>query len=113
VFLAVFGLLYFQIRGKTLISMLLISLLLLYFYLLLAGLFMILRDIGYMIRFKIFTENKVTWWQAFRVIMLWEFASAISPSAIGGTGVAVVFVHKEGNQCRQKCSHRYGNFLFG
>jgi uncharacterized protein (TIRG00374 family) len=28
--------------------------------------------------------------------MLWEFASAISPSAIGGTGVAVVFVHKEG-----------------
>jgi uncharacterized protein (TIRG00374 family) len=57
---------------------------------------MILRDIGYMIRFKVLSENKVTWRQAFRVIMLWEFASAISPSAVGGTGVAVIFVHKEG-----------------
>jgi uncharacterized protein (TIRG00374 family) len=93
---AVFGLLFFQMRGKeidfSVIDFTAASVL----FLLLAALFMIMRDIGYMIRFKILTENKVTWWQAFRVIMLWEFASAISPSAIGGTGVAVVFVHKEG-----------------
>ena len=63
---------------------------------LVATIFMILRDLGYIIRFKILSENKVSWAQAFKVIMLWEFASAISPSAIGGTSVAVVFIHKEG-----------------
>lgn len=58
--------------------------------------FMIFRDLGYMIRIRILTENDLTWKKAFRVIMLWEFTSAISPSTIGGTAVAVVFIHKEG-----------------
>lgn len=93
---AVFGLLFFQIKDKSInfdvIDFSLTSVL----FLFIAALFMMMRDIGYMIRFKILSENQVSWWQAFRVIMLWEFASAISPSAIGGTGVAVVFVHKEG-----------------
>lgn len=57
---------------------------------------MIFRDLGYMIRIRILTENDLTWKKAFRVIMLWEFTSAISPSTIGGTAVAVVFIHKEG-----------------
>ncbi|MCD6555826.1 MAG: flippase-like domain-containing protein [Bacteroidales bacterium] len=94
--LAVFGMLYYQIKDKhvsfDVINFTGITVL----FLVIAVLFMILRDIGYMARFKVLSENKVTWFQAFRVIMLWEFASAISPSAIGGTGVAVVFVHKEG-----------------
>jgi glycosyltransferase 2 family protein len=34
--------------------------------------------------------------QAFRVIMLWEFTSAITPSAIGGTAFAVIYINKEG-----------------
>lgn len=57
---------------------------------------MIFRDLGYMIRLRVLTENDLTWKQAFNVIMLWEFTSAISPSTIGGTAVAVVFIHKEG-----------------
>ncbi len=57
---------------------------------------MMLRDIGYMIRLRILSEGDLTWRQAFRTIMLWEFASAISPSAVGGSSVAVIFVHKEG-----------------
>ncbi len=65
-------------------------------FLFVAALFMVLRDIGYMIRLKILSEQKLSWRQVFRVVMLWEFASAISPSVIGGTSVAVVFVHKEG-----------------
>lgn len=66
------------------------------FFLALALCCMIFRDLGYMIRVKVLTENDLNWKQAFRVIMLWEFASAISPSTIGGTAVAVVFIHKEG-----------------
>lgn len=94
--LAVFGMLYYQIKDKhvsfDVINFTGITVL----FLVIAALFMMLRDIGYMARFKVLSENKVSWFQAFRVIMLWEFVSAISPSAIGGTGVAVVFVHKEG-----------------
>ena len=66
------------------------------FWLLIAWCFMIGRDLGYMIRIRILSENDLTWRQAFRVIMLWEFTSAITPSTVGGTAVAVVFLHKEG-----------------
>ena len=45
---------------------------------------------------KDLTDKGLTWVQAFRVIMLWEFTSAITPSTVGGTAVAVVFIHKEG-----------------
>jgi len=66
------------------------------FWLLVAWLCMIGRDLGYIIRIRILTDKELTWKQAFRVIMLWEFTSAITPSTVGGTAVAVVFIHKEG-----------------
>ena len=65
------------------------------FWIFVAWLFMIGRDLGYMIRIKILTDNKLTWFQAFRVIMLWEFTTAITPSTVGGTAVAVIFLNKE------------------
>lgn len=65
-------------------------------FLALALVFMAGRDLGYMIRIRLFSDGFLTWKQAFRVIMLWEFTSAITPSTVGGTSVAVVFVHKEG-----------------
>ena len=66
------------------------------FWLFVAWCCMIGRDLGYMIRIRILSEKDLTWRQAFRVIMLWEFTSAITPSTVGGTAVAVVFLHKEG-----------------
>ena len=54
------------------------------------------RDIGYIIRLKVLVGNKVSWLEAFKVIMLWEFTSAITPSAIGGTSFAIIYVHKAG-----------------
>jgi uncharacterized membrane protein YbhN (UPF0104 family) len=65
-------------------------------FLLIAWVCMICRDLGYMIRVRILSDKDLTWRQAFRVIMLWEFTSAITPSTVGGTAVAVVFLHKEG-----------------
>ena len=65
------------------------------FWIFVAWLFMIGRDLGYMIRIRILTDNKLTWLQAFRVIMLWEFTTAITPSTVGGTAVAVIFLNKE------------------
>jgi len=65
-------------------------------WLFIAWLCMFCRDLGYIIRIRILSDKNLTWLQAFRVIMLWEFTSSITPSTIGGTAVAVVFLHKEG-----------------
>ncbi len=66
------------------------------FWIIIAFLFVGLRTLGYMARIKVLTDGDITWLQAFRITMLWEFTSAITPSTVGGTGFAVVFLHKEG-----------------
>ncbi len=66
------------------------------FWIFVAVLCMVGRDFGYMLRIRVLSENFLSWKQAFRVIMLWEFTSAVTPSAIGGTSVALMYVHKEG-----------------
>ena len=66
------------------------------FWIFVAVLCMVGRDIGYMIRIRILSDKQLNWRQAFRVIMLWEFTSAVTPSSVGGTSVALVYVHKEG-----------------
>ncbi len=65
-------------------------------FMLLALFMMVLRDIGYMVRIRILSNKQLTWLQSFRVIMLWEFTSAVTPSAVGGTSIATLYVHKEG-----------------
>lgn len=57
---------------------------------------MVGRDAGYMWRIRILSDKQLKWRQAFRVIMLWEFTSCVTPSAVGGTSVAVIYVNKEG-----------------
>ncbi len=66
------------------------------FWLSVAMLLIIARTLGYMARLRILTKHKLSWLQSFRVIMLWEFTSSVTPSTVGGTGFAIVFVHKEG-----------------
>lgn len=62
----------------------------------LAVIFMLGRDAGYVWRIRVLSDKQLTWMQSLRVIILWEFTSAITPSAIGGTSVAILYVHKEG-----------------
>ena len=52
-------------------------------FLLLAVLFGIMRDLMYMYRIRLLSDKKLSWKQAFQVIMLWEFGSAITPSVVG------------------------------
>lgn len=66
------------------------------FWLVVAAGCMAIRDLGYIIRIRTLSGNKLTWLQSFRIIMLWEFTSAVTPSAVGGTSLAILFVHKEG-----------------
>ncbi len=67
-----------------------------FFWLLIALLMMVIRDLAYMYRIRVLTDNQITWRNSFDVIMLWEFASAITPSVVGGSGVALYILKKEG-----------------
>jgi uncharacterized protein (TIRG00374 family) len=66
------------------------------FFLVIAILMMIIRDVSYMYRLIVLTDYQIGWKQAFNIIMLWEFSSAISPSVVGGTAPAIFFLYKEG-----------------
>ena len=66
------------------------------FWILLAIISMATRDVAYMYRIRVLTDYVLSWKQSFRVIMLWEFASALTPSVVGGSGVAMFIVHREG-----------------
>ena len=53
-------------------------------WLLVALLMIVIRDLAYMIRIRILTNNEIEWRKCFQVIMLWEFCSAIVPQILGG-----------------------------
>lgn len=66
------------------------------FWLFIALIMVAIRDLGYMYRIRVMTDNYFSWRRSFDVIMLWEFASAITPSVVGGSGVALYILSKEG-----------------
>jgi len=53
------------------------------------------RDFFYMLRIRVLTKNKLGWRAAFYVIMIWEFASALSPGVVGGAAVAMFILNRE------------------
>lgn len=66
------------------------------FWLFVALLMMIARDWAYIYRIHLLADKKISWKQAFNIIMLWEFSSAVSPSVVGGVAPAIFFMYKEG-----------------
>ncbi|MCC5921798.1 MAG: flippase-like domain-containing protein [Cyclobacteriaceae bacterium] len=60
-----------------------------------AFLVLIARDVGYIYRIRQITGKKLTWKNSLFVIILWEFASAVTPSIVGGTAAAVFIMMKE------------------
>ena len=65
-------------------------------FLLLAWLFMIGRDVGLSWRFRALTDHKLKWRQAIKVDFLCEFTSCITPSAVGGSSLGMIFLNREG-----------------
>jgi len=57
---------------------------------------LLIRDFGYMFRIRHLTNKKLDWKSSFYVILLWEFASAITPSVVGGTAIAVFLLNRHG-----------------
>jgi glycosyltransferase 2 family protein len=61
----------------------------------LAFLVLFARDIGYIYRIRVLTNEELSWTSSIYVILLWEFASAVTPSVVGGTAIAVFILVKE------------------
>jgi glycosyltransferase 2 family protein len=66
-----------------------------FFWLFMALLMVVFRDLGYILRLRILLNKALSWRRSFQVIMLWEFASALTPSIVGGSAVAMFIIHKE------------------
>lgn len=61
---------------------------------LLALAMLLIRDLGYVLRLRLLTDYKISFWKTVRIILLWEFGSAITPGMIGGKAVAVYLLIK-------------------
>jgi len=56
---------------------------------------MVMRDLGYILRLYLLCDGKLTFRAAIEVTLLWEFVSALSPSVVGGSPVAIWMLMKE------------------
>lgn len=62
----------------------------------LAFLFIFGRDFGLTWRFRALTDRQLPWKSAYEVDMLCEFTSCITPSAVGGSSLGMVFLNSKG-----------------
>ncbi len=67
-----------------------------FIWVLLALLTIVVRQISYMWRIKLLSGGSFNWKNCFYVILLWEFASAVTPTLVGGSAVALFILTKEG-----------------
>lgn len=66
------------------------------FCIVLAFLFMFGRDFGLTWRFRALTDRQLRWGQAYTVDLLCEFTSCVTPSAVGGSSLGMVFLNSQG-----------------
>ena len=59
-------------------------------------LFMWGRDFGLTWRFRALTNRDLRWGQAYKVDFLCEFTSCVTPSAVGGSSLGMVFLNSQG-----------------
>ncbi|NIK73174.1 hypothetical protein FHS56_000660 [Thermonema lapsum] len=57
---------------------------------------LLVRDGGYTARIRYLSQKELGWRGSLYSILLWEFASAVTPSVVGGTAVAIFILNREG-----------------
>lgn len=62
------------------------------FWIFMALVAMVVRDLAYMVRIRALTDYEINWWRSFIVIMLWEFCSAIVPGMLGSGYFFAIFI---------------------
>lgn len=58
--------------------------------------FTLMKDFSGMYRLRVMSGAPLKFRQLFRIRMLYEFTSAVTPSAAGGSSLEVLFIHREG-----------------
>lgn len=66
------------------------------FAIVLALVFVAGRDFGLAWRFRVITDRMLSWRRAIRVDIMCAFTSAITPSAVGGSALAIFYLNREG-----------------
>lgn len=64
-------------------------------WLAMAVLMYIIRHVFYAIRLWVMTSKAFSFLKSMELIVIWEFASAISPTSVGGSGVALLLLAQE------------------
>ena len=67
----------------------------LWLFLGIAVLVYVLRHLFYALRLRILSDKAFTLRHSIELVFIWEFASAISPTSLGGSAVAVFFLSQE------------------
>lgn len=65
------------------------------FWIFAAFLIYVVRHLFYAWRLRIVTDNFFSWRKAIELIVIWEFSSCVSPTSVGGSGVALIFLSQE------------------
>ena len=65
------------------------------FWILVSLLLLIVRHIAYATRLRILSEKEFSWKKCIELIFIWEFSSAVSPTSIGGSAVALFVLSQE------------------
>ncbi len=65
------------------------------FFLGIACLIWIIRHLFYSWRMRVLSLKAFSWKKSMELIVLWEFSSAVSPTSVGGSAVAVFFLAQE------------------
>ncbi len=66
-----------------------------YFWVGLSLFFLILRHLAYASRLWILSEKEFGWLKCIQLIFIWEFSSAVSPTAVGGSAAALFVLSQE------------------
>ena len=65
------------------------------FWVLAATLFLIVRHLAYSMRLRILSDKAFSWRKCIELIFIWEFSSAVSPTSVGGSAVALFVLAQE------------------
>ena len=57
--------------------------------------FLIIRHLAYATRLRILSEKQFSWSKCIELIFIWEFSSAVSPTSVGGSAVALFVLAQE------------------
>ena len=65
------------------------------FWVLMSFALLVLRHISYATRLRILSDGEFSWKKCVELVFIWEFSSAVSPTSIGGSAVAMFVLAQE------------------